>query len=160
MTQAQTDTQPKDMIILMADDDDDDFMLTQNALKKSRLLNALVRVSDGEELMEYLHKTGRYEGKDVPRPSVILLDLNMPKMDGREALKTIKSHSDLQNIPVVVFTTSKAEEDIVRSYQLGVNSFITKPVTFDSLIEVMRTLGNYWFKIVELPPDESSRSAK
>lgn len=142
----------------MADDDDDDYMLTQNALKKSHLLNKLVRVADGEELMEYLLKTGRYADTSAQRPSVILLDLNMPKMDGREALKAIKSNKELRNIPVVVFTTSKAEEDIIRSYQLGVNSFITKPVTFDNLIDVMRTLGNYWFKIVELPPYEQSHS--
>jgi CheY-like chemotaxis protein len=147
-----------DMVLLMADDDDDDYLLTRNALKKSHLLNPLVRVSDGEELLEFLQKTGRYEGKDVPRPNVILLDLNMPKVDGREALSRIKSDEDLKHIPIVVFTTSKAEEDIIRSYQLGVNSFITKPVTLDSLIDVMQTLGNYWFKIVELPPDDTAHA--
>jgi CheY-like chemotaxis protein len=142
----------KPVIILMADDDDDDYMLTQKALKKSKLLNNLYRVRDGEELMEFLFHRGAYsDEKNAPRPGVILLDLNMPKKDGREALREIKADSDLKDIPIVVFTTSKAEEDIYRSYKLGVNSFITKPVTFDSLIDVMSALGKYWFEIVELP---------
>lgn len=139
------------IVILMADDDDDDYLLTQKALKQSKLLNTLCRVRDGEELMDYLHGQGAYEGQNCPRPGVILLDLNMPKKDGREALKEIKSDPGLRGIPVVVFTTSKAEEDIYKSYQLGVNSFITKPVTFDGLIQVVQTLGRYWFEIVELP---------
>lgn len=140
------------IIILMADDDDDDFVLTQKALKESKLLNKLTRVRDGEELMDYLYKRGEFaDDPNVERPGVILLDLNMPRKDGREALREIKSDSDLRNIPVVVFTTSKAEEDIYRSYQLGVNSFITKPVTFAGLLQVMQTLGKYWFEIVELP---------
>jgi CheY-like chemotaxis protein len=137
--------------ILMADDDDDDYVLTKKALKESKLLNTLIRVKDGEELIDYLLARGAYEGKAVARPGVILLDLNMPRMDGREALKVIKSEPTLSNIPVVVFTTSKAEEDVYRSYQLGGNSFITKPVTFENLITVMKTLGLYWFEIVELP---------
>jgi len=141
------------VVILMADDDDDDFMLTQKALKESKLLNTLVRVKDGEELTDYLLKKGEYETKETLRPGIILLDLNMPRKDGREALKEIKEHENLRNIPVVVFTTSKAEEDIYRSYQLGVNSFITKPVTFANLLEVMKSLGRYWFEIVELPVD-------
>lgn len=144
------------IVILMADDDDDDYLLTKKALKKSRLLNTLHRVKDGEELLDYLKKRGQYAGKEAEckRPGVILLDLNMPRKDGREALKEIKSDPKLNDIPVVVFTTSKAEEDIYRSYKLGVNSFITKPVTFDNLIEVMKTLGKYWFEIVELPPEK------
>lgn len=145
-------TTHKDPItILMADDDDDDYLLTKKALKESKLLNTLVRVKDGEELIDYLFARGEYKGKKVSRPGVILLDLNMPRMDGREALKIIKSDPKLSNIPVVVFTTSKAEEDVYRSYQLGGNSFITKPVTFENLIKVMKTLGLYWFEIVELP---------
>ena len=145
--------------ILMADDDDDDFMLTQKALKESKLLNKLVRVRDGEELLDYLLRRGDYEGVVTERPGVILLDLNMPRKDGREALKEIKSHDDLNDIPVVVFTTSKAEEDIYRSYKLGVNSFITKPVTFDKLIATMTSLGKYWFEIVELPKSNGSHSS-
>lgn len=136
----------------MADDDDDDFMLTQKALKESKLINKLCRVKDGEELLEYLRHEGPYENDPAcERPGVILLDLNMPRKDGREALQEIKSDPELRDIPVVVFTTSKAEEDIYKSYKLGVNSFITKPVTFDNLIQVMQTLGKYWFEIVELP---------
>lgn len=141
----------KPIVILMADDDDDDFLLTKKALGESRLLNTLIRVKDGEELIDYLLRNGEYNELNAPRPGVILLDLNMPRKDGREALKEIKSNESLRNIPVVVFTTSKAEEDIYKTYQLGVNSFITKPVTFDNLTDVMRTLGNYWFEIVELP---------
>lgn len=138
------------IVILMADDDDDDYLLTKKALKESKLLNTLIRVRDGEELLDYLKQRGDYATTAV-RPGVILLDLNMPRMDGREALREIKADPALCGIPVVVFTTSKAEEDIYRSYQLGSNSFITKPVTFESLITVMKTLGTYWFEIVELP---------
>ena len=140
--------------ILMADDDDDDFLLTKKALKESHLINDLHRVKDGEELLQYLRNEDGFTNQHC-RPGVILLDLNMPKMDGREALKELKSDPKLRDIPVVVFTTSKAEEDIIRSYQLGVNSFITKPVKFDNLIQVMAALGRYWFEIVELPQKES-----
>lgn len=143
------------VVILMADDDDDDFLLTQKALKASKLLNTLVRVNDGEELVDYLMQHGAYEGKETLRPGIILLDLNMPRKDGREALKEIKEQEHLRNIPVVVFTTSKAEEDVFRSYQLGVNSFITKPVTFNNLLDVMSSLGRYWFEIVELPKQDA-----
>jgi CheY-like chemotaxis protein len=142
----------------MADDDDDDFILTEKALTESKLLNTLIRVKDGEELLDYLLQRGEYNASNTTRPGVILLDLNMPRKDGREALREIKSNPDLHDIPVVVFTTSKAEEDIYRSYQLGVNSFITKPVTFENLISVMQTLGRYWFEIVELPQPNGSRN--
>jgi CheY-like chemotaxis protein len=150
-------TKKEAVVIVMADDDDDDFLLTQKALQKSKLLNKLCRVKDGEELLEYLRCEGQYKaGTKCGRPSVILLDLNMPRKDGREALKEIKEDPELRDIPIVVFTTSKAEEDIYRSYQLGVNSFITKPVTFEGLIEVMQALGKYWFEIVELPPQKDA----
>jgi CheY-like chemotaxis protein len=139
------------IVILMADDDDDDFVLTKKALTESKLLNTLIRVKDGEELLDYLLKRGDFAEQQTLRPGVILLDLNMPRKDGREALREIKGNDALKDIPVVVFTTSKAEEDIYKSYQLGVNSFITKPVTFDNLIAVMQALGKYWFEIVELP---------
>ena len=138
--------------ILMADDDEDDFMLAREALAESRLANDLHLVRDGEELMDYLYRRGKYvERQLAPRPGLILLDLNMPKKDGREALREIKADSKLRQIPIVVLTTSKAEEDIYRSYDLGANSFITKPVTFSALVEVMKTIGRYWFEIVELP---------
>ncbi|GHO87368.1 response regulator [Dictyobacter formicarum] len=142
------------IVILMADDDEDDILLTQKALKKGKLLNTLYSVSDGEELLDYLLHRNKYADADAstaPLPGLILLDLNMPKKDGREALREIKNHPELRDIPIVVFTTSKAEEDIYRSYKLGVNSFITKPVTFEKLIEVMQALGKYWFEVVTLP---------
>ena len=145
---------PQPIIILMADDDEDDILLTQKALQKGKLLNTLYSVKDGEELLDYLQLQGNYtDPAKAPRPGIILLDLNIPKKDGREALREIKSHADLQDIPIVVFTTSKAEEDIYRSYKLGVNSFITKPVTFENMIEVMQALGKYWFEVVTLPAD-------
>lgn len=147
------------LAILMADDDEDDILLTRKALQKGKLLNPLHTVRDGEELLDYLLHRGVYVDEALaPRPGVILLDLNMPRKDGREALKEIKDHADLKDIPIVVFTTSKAEEDIYRSYRLGVNSFITKPVTFENLIEVMQTLGKYWFEIVTLPSEETKRT--
>jgi CheY-like chemotaxis protein len=133
----------------MADDDADDRILAKEALEESRVLNDLRFVEDGEELMDYLNRRGEYA--DAPRPGLILLDLNMPKKDGREALKEIKADPDLRRIPVVVMTTSKAEEDIFRSYDLGASSFITKPVTFDRLVELMKALGQYWVEFVELP---------
>jgi CheY-like chemotaxis protein len=135
--------------ILLADDDEDDRMMTRDALRDARLHNEL--------LMDYLHRRGRHaDPQDSPRPGLILLDLNMPRMDGREALRAIKQDTDLRSIPVVVLTTSKAEEDIVRTYDLGVNSFITKPVTFLGLVEVMKVYSRYWLEIVDLPPDRHS----
>ena len=138
--------------ILMADDDEEDCLLTREALAESRLLNDLRIVHDGEELLEYLRRRGRYANADAPRPGLILLDLNMPRKDGREALREIKADPALCAIPVVVLTTSQADEDIVRSYQLAASSYITKPVNFEGLVEVMRELGHYWFDIVDLPP--------
>jgi CheY-like chemotaxis protein len=137
--------------ILLADDDPDDRLMASEAISESRLTNPLVTVSDGEELLDYLLWRGEYAESKPDRPGIILLDLNMPKKDGREALREIKGHPDLRRIPVVVLTTSKAEEDILRTYDLGVNSFITKPVTFDQLVDVMKSLGKYWLEIVELP---------
>lgn len=143
----------KSITILLADDDADDRMLTRDALAESRLANDLRFVEDGEELLDYLRRRGKHASpQDSPRPGLILLDLNMPRKDGREALREIKSDPNLRSIPIVVLTTSKAEEDIYRTYDLGVNSFITKPVTFDGLVAVMKGLGRYWFEIVELPP--------
>jgi len=144
----------KPITILLAEDDPDDRMLARDAFAESRIRNNLEMVEDGEELMDYLKHEGKYSGENArPRPSLILLDLNMPRKDGREALKEIKSSPELRNIPVVVLTTSKADEDIFRTYDLGVNSFIIKPVTFDGMVDVVRMLGKYWFEIVELPPD-------
>jgi len=149
---------PKPITILVADDDADDRMMIKEALEENRLANNLHFVENGIELMDYLQRRGKYESLQAsPRPGLILLDLNMPKKDGREALKDIKSDPDLRGIPVVVLTTSKAEEDIYRTYNLGVNSFITKPVTFDSLVTITKELGRYWFEIVELPTNKESR---
>ena len=136
----------------MADDDEDDRLLTQDALAESRVLNELHFVEDGVELLEYLERKGRFEDKAVsPRPGLILLDLNMPRMDGREALEAIKGNPNLKGIPVVILTTSKQEEDMVKGYNLGAASYITKPVTFDGLVDLMKTLGKYWVEFVELP---------
>lgn len=138
--------------ILMADDDADDRLLCQQALEESRVLNQLVFVEDGEKLLDYLHRRGEYSDPEkAPRPGLILLDLNMPRKDGREALKEIKADPTLRRIPIVVMTTSQAEEDIYRSYDLGANSFVTKPITFDRLVELMKVLGQYWVEFVEIP---------
>ena len=143
--------------ILLADDDPDDRQMTQEALSECRLANEMHVVEDGEELLDYLFRRNKYANlAKEPLPGLILLDLNMPRKDGREALKEIKANPDLRRIPVVVLTTSKAEEDILRTYDLGVNSYITTPVTFDSLVDTIKVLGRYWFEIVELPPDEHS----
>jgi two-component system, response regulator len=142
----------KQVVILMAEDDPDDRLLTEEALREAHLVNDLHFVYDGEELMDYLRNQGKFaDQEENPRPGIILLDLNMPKKDGREALQEIKDDESLRSIPVVVLTTSKAEEDILKSYDLGVSGYVTKPVTLQELIEVMKALGRYWFEIVELP---------
>jgi CheY-like chemotaxis protein len=141
--------------ILMADDDADDRELARDAVEESRLRNDLRFVEDGEELLEYLLRRGKYvDAASSPRPGLILLDLNMPRMDGREALRAIKACPSLRQIPVVVLTTSRAEEDIFASYDTGASSFITKPVTFSSLVETVKALGRYWLEIVDLPEAE------
>ena len=140
--------------ILLADDDAEDRMLARDALEENRLANNLDCVEDGEDLLNYLHRRGKYtELEEKPLPGLILLDLNMPKKDGREALQEIKADPDLKRIPVVVLTTSKAEEDVLKTYDLGVSGFITKPVSFDGLVETMKALAKYWFDIVELPSE-------
>jgi CheY-like chemotaxis protein len=142
----------KTMVILMADDDADDRLLAKDALAECQLAGDLHFVENGEELLDYLNRRGKYtQLAESPRPGLILLDLNMPKKDGREALREIKSDPALRKIPVVVLTTSKADTDIGRIYELGANSFISKPVSFESLVDVMKTIGRYWFEIVELP---------
>ena len=143
---------PKPVTILMAEDDPEDRMLTQDGFEESRLANDLRFVEDGEELMDYLYRRGKFSDPvQSPRPGLILLDLNMPRKDGREALEEIKADPNLRSIPVIVLTTSKAEEDIVRSYDTGANSYITKPVTFHGLVDALKVLNRYWFEIVELP---------
>ncbi len=144
------------VIILYAEDDPEDRMLVEDAMEESRLANELHFVEDGEQLMDYLHRRGKFtELSNRPLPGLILLDLNMPKKDGREALEEIKAEPDLRRIPIVVLTTSKAEEDILSTYNLGVNGFIIKPVTFESLVSILKTVSKYWFEIVEPPPQRT-----
>ena len=146
--------QGKPITILMADDDPDDRALTREAFAENHLANDLRFVEDGEELLDYLHRRGKYAAPaDAPRPGLILLDLNMPRLDGREALKEIRADPKFRGIRVIIMTTSKAEEDVVRSYDLSAASYITKPVTFDRLVDVVKALGRYWLEIVELPPN-------
>jgi CheY-like chemotaxis protein len=146
----------KPITILLADDDDEDREFTREALQNAHLANEMKFTVDGQDLMDYLRHEGIYaDGTvDAPRPGVILLDLNMPKKDGREALAEIKADESLRRIPVVVLTTSNDEQDVFRSYDLGVNSFITKPVTFGGLVEAMSAWSRYWFELVELPNGE------
>jgi CheY-like chemotaxis protein len=147
------------IVILMADDDEDDRLMTREAFKEARLDNELRFVEDGEELLDYLRHRGKYSNPDdAPCPGLILLDLNMPRKDGREALEEIKADPNLKRIPIVVLTTSKAEEDIYRTYDLGVNSYITKPVSFEGLVEIVLSLTQYWFKIVKLPSTVNVKS--
>lgn len=139
-------------VILMADDDDDDRLLAQDALSEGKVDGQLRFVENGEELMDYLCRRGKFQQPTVaPRPGLILLDLNMPLKDGREALKEIKTDPDLKRIPVVVLTTSHADTDISQVYELGANSFVSKPFQFEALVNVMRTIGQYWLQTVELP---------
>jgi CheY-like chemotaxis protein len=142
----------KAKVILMAEDDSDDRLLVKDAMAECRWEGDLRFVENGEELLDYLMRRGKYsQPACAPRPRLILLDLNMPRKDGREALREIKADEELRRIPVVVFTTSKAGTDIDRMYELGANSFISKPIQFDALVNVMRILGHYWFNTVELP---------
>jgi CheY-like chemotaxis protein len=145
-------TERQSLSIVVADDDADDRMLIEDAFNESRLANPLEFAEDGVELLDLLKRRGKYADRDPRRlPGLILLDLNMPRMDGRTALRHLKEDAELRRIPVVVLTTSKAEEDILRTYDLGVSSFICKPVSFDGLVDVVRTLNHYWIEIVELP---------
>ena len=145
-------TPSKQNVILLAEDDADDRLLTQDALVESQLTADLRFVENGTELLDYLFQRGKFaDPASAPCPHLILLDLNMPRMDGREVLQKIKADATLRRIPIVVLTTSNADTDIARTYELGANSFITKPVTFEALVNVMKTLRLYWFETVELP---------
>lgn len=142
----------RNKLVLIADDDEDDRMFTKEAFEENFDKNEIRFVNDGLELLDYLKRRNKYENPiNSPRPDIILLDLNMPKMDGREALKEIKSDLKLRTIPIVILSTSNAEQDIIKTYDLGVNCFITKPVSFSAFLEVTKTLGHYWFDIVQLP---------
>lgn len=142
----------KPIVILVADDDADDQLLIREAFEAIPLDADLRSVADGQELLDYLRNLGGDTDSNAPlRPNLILLDLNMPRKDGREALREIKSNPDLRNIPVIILTTSQENEGIRKCYEMGANSYITKPTTFEGLIRVLRTLGSYWFEVVELP---------
>ncbi len=150
-----TSTQATDgtITILLVEDDPGDQELTRRAFEEGKLRNRLQIVSDGEEALDYLRRQGAYaDASTSPRPQLVLLDLNLPRLDGRAVLEQMRSDPDLRRIPVVALTTSRQEEDIVRSYDLGVNSYISKPVSMDSFVDVLRTLENYWFQVVMLPP--------
>ena len=150
----------KPITILYADDNAEDRMLIKEAWEENRLANELHFVEDGEDMINYLRRRGKYETlKGAPLPGMILLDLNMPKKDGREVLQELKADRSLRLIPVIVLTTSKAEEDIIRAYDLGVSSFIMKPVTFQSLVDLVLTFSKYWFEVVEPPPKPRDAAA-
>ena len=141
------------VVILLAEDDPDDSYLISEALDESQINHSLYIVENGEELIDYLYHRGKYEDQEAwPRPGLILLDLNMPLKDGREALVEIKNDQDLRRIPIVALTTSQAESDIVSTYDQGISGYITKPMDFSSLMEVMKSLGRYWLDVVILPP--------
>ncbi len=145
--------QPREFTVLYAEDDEEDRLLFKEAWVENRLAKDLRFVVDGEELMDYLYRRGKYnEPSRSPFPTLVLLDLNLPKKDGREALQEIKADPRLRSIPIVVVTSSRTAEDIYRTYSLGASSYIPKPVTLEALVSAVRTLGNYWFEIVELPP--------
>jgi len=149
-------TVPKPITILMADDAPSDRLLTAEALKDARLINELLFVENGEELMDYLNANGKFAPPArAPRPGLILLDLNMPKKDGRTVLKEIKNTPSLCDIPIAVLTASKDDADVYRSYDLGVNSYIVKPVTFEAIVDTLQTLEKHWFQIVELPSEDA-----
>lgn len=144
--------QPENHLILMADDDPDDCLMAHDALDQAGVEHCFVEVNDGEQLMDYLHRRKAYSDPEhAPRPALILIDLNMPKKNGFECLAEIKADPALRRIPIVVLTTSRAEEDVLRSYELGVAGFIIKPVTYQALVDAMGRIGQYWLRTVLLP---------
>jgi CheY-like chemotaxis protein len=148
-------TDQNSIVILLADDDEDDRLLTADALRAAKVVNAMRTVNDGEELMDYLYHRGKYAPPgSSPRPGLVLLDLNMPKKDGREALREMKADPALRSIPVVILTTSRTENEIQRIYDLGANSFVVKPVTFEGFVHAMQVATEYWLQIVELPKEK------
>ena len=143
---------PRPLTILVCDDDEDDRLMTADALEESHLANDLRFAVDGEDALDYLYRRGRWaDAADSPRPGIILLDLNMPRRNGREVLAVIKEDPDLRRIPVIALTTSRAEQDVELTYDLGVNAFMSKPVTFDQLVERLRDFSTFWLQVVTLP---------
>ena len=144
-------TMAKPIEILLVEDNPGDVRLTREAFKEGKVLNNLSVVEDGAEAMAFLRQQGKYA--DVPRPDLILLDLNLPKKDGREVLPEIKGDTNLKRIPVVILTTSKAEQDIVKTYNLHANCYVTKPVDLEQFISVVRFVQHFWLSVVKLPPE-------
>jgi CheY-like chemotaxis protein len=147
----ETDRQGEPVEILLAEDNPGDAKLTRKALEQGKVINNLHVVTDGVEAMAYLRREGKYAHR--PRPDLVLLDLNMPRKDGREVLQDIKSDDDLRRIPVVVMTSSEAEEDIVQSYDLHANAYVTKPIDFDGFLDVVGSLEDFWLSVVKMPPE-------
>ena len=149
----KTASKAKPAVILLAEDDRGDQELTRRALEAGKIRNDLRIVENGEEALAYLFRRGKYKDPvSSPRPDLLLLDLNMPRVDGREVLERVRADAELRRMAVVVLTTSRQEEDILRSYELGCNSFITKPVAMDQFIRFIQAVEEYWFQIVVLPP--------
>lgn len=147
----------REAVILYAEDDEEDRLLIADAVEESRLCTELHFVGNGDELLDYLTRRGDYTAlAETPLPGLVLLDLNMPRKDGREALRDIRADPRLRHLPIVVLTTSCAEEDIAQCYDLGANSFIRKPASFESLVDIVETLGEYWLQVVHLPQHPSS----
>lgn len=141
--------------ILLVEDSPTDVMLTREAMEQYKVLNPLDIIDDGVDAMDYLKGRGKYAGREPTRPGLIILDLNLPRMSGREVLFELKQDPELRNVPVVVLTTSKSEEDVMKSYCLHANCFITKPVDFSKFIDVVRSINEFWFGVVTLPPVRS-----
>ncbi len=141
----------KPIEVLLVEDNPADVRLTQEALKEAKIRNTLHSAADGAEALDFLHSRGNHTG--APRPDLVILDLNLPKMDGREVLKEIKNDANLRRIPVVVLTTSAAEEDILRSYDDYANCYITKPVQMDDFVEIVKAIDDFWFAMVRLPSE-------
>lgn len=137
--------------ILVADDDADDLFMLKEAFSSLKVDKEICNVENGEELLEFLHRKGKFSDANLPSPKLILLDLNMPKVDGRECLKIIKADAELSKIPVIIFSTSNNPEDISHSYALGANSYIIKPYSYNELVEIIDMINKYWFTVVKIP---------
>ena len=146
-----TKSLPKHIEILLVEDSPADVLLTREAFEQNKILNSLHVAEDGVQAMDFLHKRGAYAS--APRPDLILLDLNLPRKNGREVLAEIKTDPELRKIPIVVLTTSSAEEDILKAYDLNANCYVVKPVGFDNFMEAMQSIRHFWFSIVTLPPE-------
>jgi two-component system response regulator len=146
-----TKSLPRHIEILLVEDSPADILLTREAFEQNKLVNAIHVVEDGVQAMDFLYKRGEYAS--VPRPDLILLDLNLPRKNGREVLAEIKADPDLRLIPIVVLTTSSADEDILKAYNLNANCYVVKPVGFDNFMEAVQSIRHFWFSVVTLPPE-------